>query len=146
MSSEVINPSTYQPEKLTPLDRFEQLLGLMKKYADGESGNLVLPRVELRIGREAILTKFFLFLPKPIPGYSSTYSPSIIMELGLREPEPETGKLIGEAEQTFIRKDYLDGSSQSYDRHHLQATEDLEKIERIFLAYKNTIRPSSLTE
>lgn len=133
---------TEKHEEPTLLGRFERLLEQMKRYAEGETGWQTLPQRRVTISRgergDTYLTHFFIFLPSPSPEYSSSYSPSILMELGSRVPEPETGKLIGEAEQTFVRKDYLEESSSYYDKFHEQAAAHLEKIEGMFYAYENT--------
>ncbi|MEX0881693.1 MAG: hypothetical protein WDZ34_02375 [Candidatus Saccharimonadales bacterium] len=127
-----------QHEELTPLRRFIQLLGFMKEYAEGDGHWRQLPPVELKIKSEPpIVTRFFIYLPE-----LARYSPSIIMDVGSREPEPETGRLHGEVEQVYVRKNFLKRSSAYYSKFHRQAEDDLEKIEEMFYVYRNAIEVS----
>lgn len=147
MGSEQIGALFYERnEQLTPLERFELLLNLMKieadKHSAAENGWQVLPQVGVKIKREVdeeIDTQFFIFAPAPSPGYISRYSPSITMELGCLTPEPESNRLNGQIERKYVRRDFLEESSPSYPDHHEQAAGDLEQIKNMFYVYKNSI-------
>jgi len=137
-----------QSETQTPLEKFERLLGLMEnladRHAESEKGWHVFPQRGVTISRdenvETQIMQLFVHIPMPLEGYEgASYSPNITMVLGLLVPEENTGKLSGSIEKIRVKKSFLEEGSPYYEDKHIQATTDLERIDKLFLSYKTTL-------
>lgn len=143
MSPERNTGTAEQKADLRPVERFDRLFDQMMLYANGTSGSLGLPKLELPRGYTSLPVQFSIFKPGKLDGYeTASYSPSITMESGEKFLEKGSGRIIQDSARREVQRPALE-QFDMHDKKMIEALLNLIIIEEHFNEYEDQFKKLS---